>query len=89
MSNTARFPADSSEIVQLKAQLDRSLINMNNDFRICNASCSQCNHSCIRLAVHEGKHDCETIHDCDGQYEYGIEHEDLCEDVPRCGLRYV
>ena len=89
LQNTSRFPPDNSDILQLKSQLNSSLIDMSRDFRICDAPCKHCHHMCLGLSLHEGTHDCDTNHDCDQACGYRNEHEDCDEPTPPCGLRSV
>lgn len=87
--NTYKFPKGNPDVSQVQAQMDRSILDMRNDFRVCCSLCRNCYHPCLKLNSHQGQHDCGTSHRCDGLCEYGDEHADFGEENRSCGLRYA
>jgi hypothetical protein len=85
-SNISRFPSTSPDILQLKVDMERALLDLSSSYRICTAGCNRCAHQCLKLYDHAGMHDCDTSHKCDCVCDYQKEHEQVQGSVTPCGL---
>jgi hypothetical protein len=80
--NLARFEGGHAAIEDLRRRFDNMVIELRTNVQFCGAQCESCNLLCIRSRLHEGKHNCNTNHEC-------VHNCEFCEDEPGpCRTRY-
>ncbi|KAG8916586.1 hypothetical protein FRC00_014656, partial [Tulasnella sp. 408] len=80
--NLSRFPADNSDIRNLKREFKDLAERLRNAIRLCPAQCNTCQLRCMLNLSHEQQsHDCRTSHTCIAPCEYAEEHDGpvLCQ----------
>ncbi|KAF8267057.1 hypothetical protein EI94DRAFT_1731643 [Lactarius quietus] len=77
-SNLERFEGGHAAIEDLRRIFDRLAIEMTANVQLCRAQCASCHLFCIRSRLHEGDHDCQTMHKCVHLCEF-------CEFTKPCG----
>ncbi|KAI0302831.1 hypothetical protein B0F90DRAFT_1809754 [Multifurca ochricompacta] len=63
-SNLERFQAGHATIEDLRRRFDNMVIEMRANAQLCRAQCASCHLLCVRSRLHEGGHNCQTIHKC-------------------------
>ncbi|KAG8901723.1 hypothetical protein FRC00_005050 [Tulasnella sp. 408] len=80
--NLSRFPADNSDIRNLKRDFKDLAERLRNAVRLCPAQCNTCQLQCMLNLSHQHQsHDCRTSHMCITPCEYAEEHDGpvLCQ----------
>ncbi|KAG9047676.1 hypothetical protein FS837_001752 [Tulasnella sp. UAMH 9824] len=80
--NLSRFPADNSDIRNLKRDFKDLAERLRNAVRLCPAQCNSCQLQCmLNLSHQQQSHDCRTSHTCITPCEYAEEHDGpvLCQ----------
>ncbi|KAG8899893.1 hypothetical protein FRC00_000733 [Tulasnella sp. 408] len=80
--NLSRFPADNSDIRNLKRHFKDLAERLRDAVRLCPAQCNTCQLQCMLNLSHEHQsHDCRTSHMCIAPCEYAEEHDGpvLCQ----------
>lgn len=74
--NLSRFPADNSDIRNLKRDFRDLAERLRNAVRLCPAQCNTCQLRCMLNLSHQHQsHDCRTSHVCITPCEYAEEHD--------------
>ncbi|KIO18763.1 hypothetical protein M407DRAFT_224787 [Tulasnella calospora MUT 4182] len=74
--NLSRFPADNSDIRNLKRDFKDLAERLRNALRLCPAQCNTCQLQCMLNLSHQHQsHDCRTSHMCITPCEYAEEHD--------------
>jgi hypothetical protein len=63
-SNLERFQASHSPIEDLLRKFEDMVIEIKANVQLCGVQCASCHLVCIRSRLHEGDHDCNTMHKC-------------------------